>query len=1032
MATKINLINLFLLSLIAGVASSARSQIKLSGDVPNPDSLKAFQEYWSAFSEYEKKISEEGRKEIEQKNKKITDEYEAKRAQFYKDSIAKLGSAEKKYRAHLKQYPNATNRAHILFNLSQIYNLFAKIYARTNTDIASSYRNQAIDVLSGIDKNYPSFSRRSQVLYFLGSLLEKESRMESALPVWSRLAAMPEKSEYVLQANLAIGDYYFDRENPKKAIDYYQAANSMMKSGNAKDFQQFHIDIIYRLAWGGYRTTDLESAIRYALSALTPGWQLPGPEEWGKMKRDLIDILADSLYEINDYRRVKRVLGNRSILASAPFVANRMLERLEKNKLVKRAIRVAEFSVERFSDSSLVPRWYGLLATSYNSTGDVRNKIYALERLAMLLPKNSLWRVRYKNQFELLKDMEQRAESAAAAAAAYHYDYGLRSGNLNNFMKSAGLYESLIKFKPHSAKSNHWRLRVAHCYFFSSKNVEAAKRYADLTKNYKLDDVTLEVASYQLVLTREKRWREVFAKSIKRGMQPKNDESVKRSIADLRASVDKFANRFPRRSRAVDLLLVMASSYRDYGQDQNAVRYWERVLISKPNTSQRASAIRGLIAASIKQGKSRDVVALTRRFLKLEDWSSLGVNLGNELMGVISTAALDEGKRLNNKGEIAEAGIFLVEIAKEFKAIPNRDKILRDGAYMLAIAGQWSSALEAAEFYQKQGMKKFGGDMQYLMARSYEFQVRFAEAAQAYLLLGQKFPKHSRALTSLRRSESLAVSENDFKTAGIAVKLIAERSKNQRDKTSSYARSIDFFAKGNDNAMSLEIAEKNRKLAKGASERVSADLAYAKALRRSGKYDAYLKTLTAISSNLRRQKNSIDGGVYSAVHGEVHFLLGEESRDAFEDFDIYERGDNVGENIRQKNSYYRNMVTNYAEVTKGNDYRWAPQARYRLAEASENYADDLTSISSRLGAKANSALISRSKKSADRLRKLAKKYLSNNLLERRRNPQAYRGNEWIKKSSIRLSGYGVLDDDIESTDSLPTASYTDMPTQWSP
>ena len=263
------------------------------------------------------------------------------------------------------------------------------------------------------------------------------------------------------------------------------------------------------------------------------------------------------------------------------------------------------------------------------------------------------------------------------------------------------------------------------------------------------------------------------------------------------------------------------------------------------------------------------------------------------------------------------------------------------------------------------------------------------------------------------------------------MKMIAERSDKSSDKYDSYARSAELFSQSDDSKKYLEVANQNRKIAKTPMDKISAELAYAKALQQDGQYKPYINSLNKTAKDLSQQKSKLDTAFYNDSHGEVHFLLGEEARSAFVDYDIYERGGNLGENIRQKNIYYKDMVQHYADVAKNNDPKWAPQARYRLAEASEDYADDLSSVSASKLAGNNAALIGQSKQSAERLRSIAKKYLSNNLLERRKNPRSYVNNEWIKKSSIRLSGYGVIDDNSESIDSLPTASYTDIPTQWS-
>ena len=62
-------------------------------------------------------------------------------------------------------------------------------------------------------------------------------------------------------------------------------------------------------------------------------------------------------------------------------------------------------------------------------------------------------------------------------------------------------------------------------------------------------------------------------------------------------------------------------------------------------------------------------------------------------------------------------------------------------------------AQKAAEDYFKSGLLRNRADMTYLLARAHEYQLRLHDASEKYLELGDKYPRHTRAATSLARSE---------------------------------------------------------------------------------------------------------------------------------------------------------------------------------------------------------------------------------------------------------------------------------------
>ncbi len=741
--------------------------------------------------------------------------------------------------------------------------------------------------------------------------------------------------------------------------------------------------------------------------------------------------MGDVLYEANSIPRAKDVLKRKELTVFGAAVGLRTIKRFNVNNIHNQATDLGEYLIEEFPFAQEAPEILQITADSWKKAGKPQKETAALEKLALLLPGQSLWRARHKDDLVALKKMEGQATLAAQAVATTHYDTGLASGNPKAFGTASSFYDILLEHSANATNSNEWRLRRAHCQYFAGNHDEAAKLYGDLKKDFKVDAETLQVAAYQLVLTNEKRWRDNFATAADKGEDPLKDKKTVDALGDLEKSIDEFAARFPAQGRAVDLLLVGASANRDMDRYDGAGKYWQRALVSQPSPAQRGIAVRGLVFASMKTGSSGDVMELARRFLKLEDWNALGLNLGTELRGVLSAAALDEGKRLNNSGKVLEAGVLLTQIAADFADIPDRDRIYRDGSYMLAIAGDWGRAQKASEGYFKAGLLKNRADMTYLLARAHEYQLRLHNAAEKYLDLGDKYPKHSRAPTSLARAEKLALAEGDYDLAARAAAAQAERAPNEKARLANYARAAEYLSKTGSSDRALNLARKRLRSSKGVAERFRSQLLVARMTFNTGAEQEAMDDMQILAKQIEKSRSKLNPEEFSEISGEVNFLLGEEARRKFADFRIKERNGTVAGNVAQKSKYFEDLVQAYDKAAASGDPRWSSESRYRLATAAETFADEIASVPNRGNEAVTTKAQNRYQATIERLQALAKKYHSTNVLSARKDPARYKDNEFVKKSSLRINGEMSENPEARHKEIMPASVQENMPLNWS-
>jgi len=1006
---------------------------RFPGEIPDPEALNAFRQYWSAFDSYERSVKQESARRFQDAWRQLQKNTEAADRKIAARQLDLLRDSAKKYRRHLKDHPSATNRPFVLLNLAQILDMIGAELSQRGASGDGFARTEALSLLKEIEDVYPGFVHREDAQYLRATILEALDRKDEALRVWTVLATTGSQSIYAVHANIAAGDHSFEIGDAVAALRFFERGVAIlegMSDGDGDAYRGERLRLKYRVAWAAYKAAQLEKVIAAAKELLQPLPGISSTEQRTKMQIDAVELIGDALFEGNQLDTTRATLRRRELMDFAPSIGLRTVQRYINNGVFGEAIKVGEFVIDEYPSARELPDLINAVSEAWKGERNANRQIASLERAALLVPAQSLWRSRHAENLAAVKRMEEIGVAAARAVAAHHYDQGLASGSLKAFASASSFYEILVDHQPNGDDSNTWRLRIANCAYFSNNLDEAAQRYGDLKTKFKLDRATLEVASYQEVLTAEKRWRAAFEKAVVKGVDPVRDEDAVLQLKQLEKSIDEFANRFPAQSRSVDLLLVGASANRDQERFDSASRFWQRALVSSPTPSQRAIAIRGLVFANMKAGSPADVIATAGKFLKLEDWKKLGLTLGAELRGVLSAATLDEGERLNKDGRVLEAGKVMVSIARDFPEVPQRDKIFRDGAYMLAIGGHWAEAEAAANDYLSTNLMPSRGDMIYLLARSHEFQIRLQPAADRYLELAQKYPRHPKAALALERAERLGVADGNYRLAGEAAALLGERLTDRTARLAALKRSVEHLDKTGDAERSVQVAGRRLSASNSLASRYESQLLLAKSNFSAGREQQAIDDLEILAKRLEQQRGEL-GNAARPLLAEVNFLLGEEARRKFEDFGIFERSGSVNEKVAEKMKLFEELVTRYDKSANAGVPSISPRARYQLGEAAELLADEVASIPTRSGQGVTLKAQSRYNDTIQRLREMARRYFSANLLAQRRDPSAYRGNEWVKRSAIKLSARGEKNDATDLTDQLPAAVNAALPQKWS-
>ena len=999
-------------------------------EIPDPEALTAYKKFWDAFQDYETQKKKVTVEEYQRARDGLETLYAGREKAAVDRRVAILEESIKRYNENLEKTPNATNRPYVLLSLAQMHGELASLQKSLGDEKAIGNRKVALDLLKTIDDIHKTFTYKTDALYLRATLLEASEEPRAAIEIWRKLANTG-ADRYTLHANIVVGDQEFENANPDKAIANYQKASALLADLDDGEKGLDELRIFYRLAWANFKATHHEAAIAAARRAIAPGVLNKSVRQKERIARDIAELVGYALYESDNDRKTLEIISSKDFQVLGGTTSLVVIEQYLTANLPNKAEKVANLAVSRFPLTREYPDILRVKAKAEERLSKKASRLETLEKLSMLLPRQSLWRNKHHGDINVTKYMEGLAVGAAESVASTYYEDGLSSGNTKKFSMAATHYQILLDEHANSEKAPSLRLKIANCNFFGGNLAQAEKGYFELINALKTPDDILTTAHFQRVLTLEKIWRGNFEAVVQRNNDPQKDAQTLSALRQLEMAVDEHANKLPGQSRSVDLLLVAASANRDHNRFDDASKFWQRALLSNPSTGQRSIAVRGLVFTKIRAGKPSDVIESASNFLKLESQETMGQNLRSELMGVLTSAANEEASAQSKKGNTEEASKVLLKVSSDFADLPAREQLWRDGAYFAAISGNWSKAQSSSEAYLKTGNKKFSADMTYLLGRSHEYQLRFSEAVKQYLTLGERFPDHGRSLAALERAENLATADDNYLTAAKAVKIRADRSKTHTEKLNLLDTSVSYLAVAGQNDAAMTVAIERKMASTRPAEKLEAELSVAKVRYQSGDRQTAIDDMDSIALQIERTKFDL-GDAYKRLAANVNMALGEHSAEQLRELRIDDSRGDINQQVDKKSKLFSDVVARFDKVASLDQPDVSPKARFFLAQVASEFADEINAIPARAGEPTTLKSQARFNQNIARLREMSNRYHGNNILAKQRAPQAYSKNEWVGRSALALSDSKNTDrDPSRAADQLSTSTNSELPQQWS-
>ena len=253
-----------------------------------------------------------------------------------------------------------------------------------------SYR-PSIEMGYKILDKYPTAPFVDRVVYRIAICHLEESNLERAKEFFHKLLAEYPKSDYLLESNFRLGEYYFDHRQYAEAVNHY--------SKLLNNWQNPFFDMaLYKLAWSYYNQNDFAKAIStfiYLIDDINMIDQAQNTEILGKTKTDLrkesIEYVAQCFADYGGARKAESFMNQFGQKTYSLEIFTRLSESYQARNFYDEAIQTLEAILRLWPYHEQAAEYQSKIGSNYLQAGDPEKAEAARVQLVKNYGPGSVW-----------------------------------------------------------------------------------------------------------------------------------------------------------------------------------------------------------------------------------------------------------------------------------------------------------------------------------------------------------------------------------------------------------------------------------------------------------------------------------------------------------------------------------------------------------------------------------------------------------------------------------------------------------------
>lgn len=864
------MITLLALLLPLGLSARAANVAPIVEEgAPTAEELDAFKKTVDRFSDRMRDFNQEARLYADVAEQVERERLRAGYAQTLGDLSAREGELREgsitRFESFLARYPSSEYTPHVMFRLGELYfevaeEDFLRESARYNKTLesldpsamdvpappAEDY-SKSVALYRRIVRDYPSYKYADGAFYMLGFCLGRVDSLqydpEGSRSMYAALVDGYPESKFGADANLRLGEYYFDKDDLDQAIVHYKRVVEEGKEGHVYD------QGLYKLAWSQYRKAATPEEYEAALALFSDllDYSEENLKNTGKessMAPEAIQYMAISFSDLADRAAETWDVGTMGPRPTPLAMARRFFEqrggRPYEIKIIKRlaevliqqaryeeAIATLDFLQKEWPTDADNPTFQRQIA-QLNMTMTPPNVERARQALLVLnedYNETSAWAVANRSNpdaldaargyieeslatvatnYHELADIASREPDPKVAAAtlglAYVSSDAIAAAIKENYTKAAELYQSYLDRFPFANDYYEIQSYLATVLRNTGKLEEAEDVYVQLlkAKDHPYRDASMWLlmqvrsdllkAKYGSVEIRPPDATEEKKVALASGKERviyniDQDHQHFIEIADELVSAEftdkDFAEALEQYRPA--LAYLPAQILFNYGHFDEARPRFEKIIATWPTRDEAAFSAALMVDSYTEEENLAMVRQYSGKYGAMNLGSAAVAKKVEGLKNIQEQAAFNMAIELIDKDREAAAEAFIAFMA-EFP----KSQYIKDAQYNAAnsydIIGRVDEANRLFEDYvNKYPTDPRSDQLFFRIASNYSAVLELDKAVKYYETLVRNFPKYADAPTAIYNAGFLRIGQGDHEGAGRLLERYAREFPGQKD-----------------------------------------------------------------------------------------------------------------------------------------------------------------------------------------------------------------------------------------------------------
>lgn len=680
-----------------------------------------------------------------------------------------------------------------------------------NTDQSRAQLLAGISALRTASKEFPAHQRTPEILFNLGFLLN-QLESDSARLYFEQLVKKFPNSEFVPDAYLSLGEFFFQKNQFNEALKMYQAVLKH-KGTDAYNYA------VYKLGWTyfnlpGKNQGEHEQNLKKSLAAFQLVVKLSdAPDASVILKglrkealKDMILVFVD-LKDIAAAQRFYASLGEQELYFT--FLERLAWQTTEAGEF-DAAIGIYRKLIQEAPTHKRLPVLLSKVAEIHDKRNDPASVLSTLRFMSKSLAKDSPWMAAHEDDKAILQERNETLSKTLRYWSKHLHAQAQKTKRPEYYQHALAAYQIHIENFDDTPEVYDSSFYAGEIFVFQKKYEKAAGMYAravQVDEKFKLnnpltrDAVLNAIASLDLAIDQKP------APKLPEPGKAKSKLPLPALHGKLVWSLDAFERNFPEDPETTKLTHRAARILYAFGDYASSLERWKTLTKRAPRSSEAAEGIRMSLRVAINREDWEQAREIGGHFLKMKDVEESYV--ARDIVSVMKVALFQLALQREREKNTVEAEKLFVSYQKQYPEDADAPKALYNAANNAFKNGRMDPAITHLKtllsMYQKSPLIP---DSLYLIATSFDGLGLFAEGVVFYEQLFSGHQKHKLAQDAALRAIELRAALQQYpaverqavaflklwsgaKEAPAVWRLLGE----SYDERSQYKRSLDTYSR---------------------------------------------------------------------------------------------------------------------------------------------------------------------------------------------------------------------------------------------